>query len=154
MNAEQLKQLLDQRFDLLEQLIAQSERQSDCIKQNQMTDLMQILSSRQKMIEALTQVSRKLREAVGDDPESRVWKDSAERGIYRRRQEKCDQMHQDLLAIEAQCESMLQENRLEIETKMHQLDRGHHAANRYQQNDQHAQTVNTRTRGGMLDLTE
>ncbi len=151
MNAEQLKVLLDHRFDLLAKLIAQSDQQTTCIEQNQLTDLMQVLSARQVLIEQLAEVTRQLNTAVNDDPGQRVWKSTKERESYRERQDHCDQMHQDLLAIEAKCESMLQQSRGQIEEQMLQLDRGHQAANRYQQNEYSAPPE---SRGGMLDLSE
>lgn len=147
MNADELTRLIDARFETLSELMSLGQCQVNAIDENRMSDLMRLLSDKQKPIARLTEIGRALAQAVDDDPNSRTWPSPAARQACKERQEQCDQMHLELLAIEADCESRLQTNRQAVEEKLTRFDSSRLAASRY--GDSSARP----DRGGTLDLS-
>lgn len=133
MESELLVQLIDARFELLSRLITLSRQQRQAIEENQMTELMRVLSDKQKLIEMLAKVSRQLSPASKDDPQQRRWSSEEARQQCRERQEACEQMHVELLAMEAECESGLTSRRGDIEDQLMRLSGADQATKSYSQ---------------------
>lgn len=148
MDANQLSDLIEQRFETLDELLRLSRLQSEAIEAGRMTDLMRVLSQKQQPLSRLTEIAQLLRPAADDDPRLRVWTSESARIACRRQQEQCDQMHMELLAIEADCESRLKDNRETIQRDIEGLQASHQAAMRY------APDRTVATSGGQLDLCE
>ena len=148
MDANQLADLIQQRFATLDELLKLGRRQTEAIEAGRMTDLMRILSQKQHPLSRLTEIAELLRPAVQDDPTLRHWPSENARQTCRRQQEQCDQMHLELLAIEAACESALQDNRASIQHEIEQLNSSYQAAKHY------APQPSVGTSGGQLDLRE
>ncbi len=148
MNGNELSQLIDQRWSALNELLELSHRQTEAIDAGRMSDLMRVLSKKQAPLQQLSDIADRTRTAVDDDPALRHWASESDRQACRLLQDKCDQMHLDLLAIEAACESTLQENRSSIQTEIDQLNASHQAAMHYSPENSVA------TSGGQLDLSE
>ena len=148
MDAEQLSDLIEQRFQTLDELLKLGRLQSEAIEGGRMTELMRVLSQKQEPLNRLTEIAQLLRPAAMDDPGLRVWTSESARLACRRQQEQCDQMHLELLAMEAACESMLQDNRATIQQEIEGLHASHQAAVHYAPNPTLA------TSGRQLDLRE
>lgn len=148
MESSQLTELIDQRWTTLNELLNLGQLQTDAIDAGRMTDLMRILSRKQAPLNRLSELAKLLRAAADDDPTSRIWHSQEARDVCRNRQAQCDEMHLELLAIEAACESTLQQNRNSIQAEIEQLNASHQAAKKY------APEQSIATSGGRLDLSE
>jgi hypothetical protein len=95
----------------------------------------------------LTDVAERLRTAVHDDPGKRRWASQQDRDRCRQQQQECEQMHLELLAIEAQCETELESSRQAIEQRLDRVEAGRRAATSY--SDSTARPPS----GGQLDLS-
>lgn len=148
MNGDELAQLIQQRWTTLRQLLDLGNQQADAIHTGHMNELMAVLSQKQSPLNRLAEISTRIRAAAADDPESRSWSNPTARDQCRRQQDECEQMHMELLAIEAACESALQESRAVIGQQIEQLDASHRAARHYQSESP------ALSAGGRLDLSE
>ncbi len=148
MDGSQLSELIDQRWTTLKELLTLSQLQTEAIDAGRMTELMRILSQKQAPLNRLSELAKSLGSAADDDPSSRSWHSQDSRNACREQQSQCDEMHLELLAIEAACESALQKNRTAIQSDIEQLNASHQAAQRY------APDQSATTSGGSLDLSE
>ena len=147
MNGTELYELMSDRWSTLSQLLEMSNLQMEAINDGRMSDLMRILSNKQQPLSRLADIAERIRSAAEDDPKVRQWETPDHRDRCRQLQEECEQLHLDLLAIEAQCESVLQESRTSIQSQLEQIDTAHRAANSYAKSQVSSQT------GGSLDLS-
>ena len=147
MDSRELTQLIDQRFDTLQRLIELGRRQTEAIDAGHMTELMRLLSAKQPLLQQLSQVAESLRQAASDDPKTRQWDDPEDRNRCRRRQDECDRLHLELLAIEAECETKLTESRDSIQKQLQRVDAGRQATAGY------ASAPAGHSSGGRLDLS-
>ena len=115
MDGRELLELVELRWDALQELLEISNQQNDAIQAGHMTELMQLLSRKQKPLNHLLELADKIGAAVGDDPEARIWDAQSSRDRCRKLQGECEQMHLELLAIEAESESALVESRNHIQ---------------------------------------
>lgn len=145
MDGKQLADLMDLRWTALRRLLEISDQQLAAIDAGQMTELMRLLSEKQKPLNRLAEIAEQIRGAAGDDPATRKWESEESRQRCRQQQEECEKMHLELLAIEAECESALKKSRDTIQQNLEQVDSARQAANRYTQ---------APTSGGRLDLSE
>lgn len=147
MNGNELLQLIEQRWSTLRELLEIGNRQVAAIESERMSELMRLLSEKQSPLSRLSEVASAIRQAAADDPATRSWDSEELRARCRRKQDECEQMHLELLAIEAECETALLESREFIQQKLDRVDAGQQAANSY------ADTQATPTQGGQLDLS-
>lgn len=147
MDGRELSQLIDQRWALLSQLLQMSERQIGAIQESRMTELMGILSEKQVPLNQLAELANRLRPAVENDPQTRVWDTPEQRDRCREQQEECERMHLELLAIEAQCETSLVQGRDRLRQELQRVDNVRQAVSGYG-----GQNLNLDT-GGQLDLS-
>ncbi|MFK8112572.1 MAG: flagellar export chaperone FlgN [Rubripirellula sp.] len=152
MDGQQLSQLMTVRWTALQQLLEVSEHQIQAIRAGHMSELMRILSQKQPHLSRLSNAAAQLRATTSDDPEQRHWDSPALREACRIQQEECEKMHLELLAIEAHCETLLQETRTGIQSELQQIDNAHLAASSYAQS-QATGSQPTSHRGGQLDLS-
>lgn len=146
MDGRELLELVELRWDALQELLEISNQQNDAIQAGHMTELMQLLSRKQKPLNHLLELADKIGAAVGDDPEARIWDAQSSRDRCRKLQGECEQMHLELLAIEAESESALVESRNHIQGELQRVDAAHQAANSY------SRSMDTQT-GAQLDLS-
>lgn len=147
MNGDELSGLIQQRWEILKRLLEISRKQMLAIESGQMSDLMRILSQKQRPLNDLLTIADQLRVAMDDDPERRHWPCTESRQRCRERQNECEQMHLELLAIEAECESTLSSSRQEVQDRLAKVDAGWQAASGYAERPHAAST------GGRLDLS-
>ena len=131
MNANTLCKLMTQRRNVLAELLELGRHQIDVIAAGRMSELMALLAQKQRPLQQLAEICHVLREAAQEDPQQRRWDSETQRQQCREDQEQCEQMHVELLAIEAQCETALQESRETLQQRISRLDSAHQAANQY-----------------------
>ena len=154
MDAITLDQLVDQRHETLTELLKISQHQIDAIETNRMSDLMKILSEKQKTIQRLADLSQRLKPALADNPQTRDWPSESQRDRCRTRQQQCDQMHAELMQIEATCEATLQANRTDMTGRLERLSSGTDATSGYAQAQQFSPTAGPENTGSQLDFSE
>ncbi len=148
MNGKELSELIAQRWSALDELLELGRLQTEAINAGQMSQLMRILSAKQAPLNRLDSIAKLIRAAADDDPTQRAWDNPSIRESCRAQQEQCDQMHLDLLAIEAACETALQENRSSLQAEILQMNASHQAAKYY------APRTSVATSGRQLDLSD
>lgn len=147
MDGAKLSELITERKTILQQLLATSTQQIDAITLGRMSELMSLLGGKQAPLNRLNEISGLLREAEGEDPKSRLWDSPQTREKCRREQDECEQIHLELLAIEAECESSLLASRESLQQQVDRVDAAKQAATRYAHSDARS------TAGGCLDLS-
>jgi len=148
MDGTQLLSLMTQRHTTLCELLELSRQQTAAIEAGHMSQLMQVLSRKQQPIARLTALAREIGEAARDDPAQRDWVCEADRHACRQKQRECEQMHVELLAMEAAGESALQNSRAALQQQISQLDASHQASQQYSTRQVES------TAGARLDLSE
>ncbi len=147
MNGNELLELMEQRWSTLCELLEIGNRQIAAIESERMSELMRLLSEKQMPLNRLAEIAASIRQAADDDPANRQWDSEETRVRCRQRQDECEQLHLQLLAIEAECETSLIESRDFIQQRLDRVDAGQQAANSY------AHALATPTQGGQLDLS-
>ena len=131
MDGCELSELVASRYSTLRELLDASQRQLKSIRAGHMSELMHILSEKQKPLNRLSQIAQRLRAAAQDDHHARRWDDDTSRNQCRQMQTDCEKLHVELLAIEAECETALEASRNSIQDEIERLDSGHQAATGY-----------------------
>ena len=147
MDGTELSELIHQRLSNLRELLDLSRRQMAAIEAGRMSELMRLLSDKQAPLSRLTSLAPQIRAAADDDPAARLWENEQARVSCRRQQEECEKTHLELLAIEAECETALQNSRHRIGQQIDRVDAGKRAATTY------AHSPSGSNRGGQLDLS-
>jgi hypothetical protein len=147
MDGNELSRLIARRAKNLRELLDISDRQMAAIRAGRMSELMRLLSDKQTPLNRLAEVATSIRGAADDDPATRKWESEQARVLCRQQQEECEQMHLELLAIEAECETALKNSRTSIQQKIDRVDAGRQAATGYADSDAPP------TSGGQLDLS-
>ena len=154
MDSQTLADLISQQHATLVELLELSKGQVDAIKSGRMTELMSILSAKQRPIQKLTQLTASLRPAISDNAEDRSWPDPSHRVRCREQQSQCEMMHAKLLEIEAACEALLQENRTDMSERLERLSNGVDATSGYSRAQNFSpQSVTHSSAGSQLDLS-
>jgi hypothetical protein len=76
---QRLSQLVAEKRDCLEQLLRLSEQQLSLIDEGRMTDLLNVLAAKQRLLSALSAVERLLAPFREQDPAARRWRAAADR---------------------------------------------------------------------------
>ena len=147
MNGNEVAALIQQRWEILDQLLSISRLQMTAIEQGQMSELMRLLSEKQKPLNKLIKLGDQLGVASADDSDERLWDSNDIREQCRKQQDDCEKMNLELLAIEAECESKLSKNRDELRQRLERVDSGWQAVSGY------ADQAAPATSGGSLDLS-
>ena len=147
MDGRELSELIENRWLTLRRLLEISARQIDAIGGCRMSELMRLLSEKQAPLSQLLEITEQIQSAAEEDHAARHWESDSQREECRQRQEECERMHLELLAIEAECESALQQSRVTLQQRLDRVDSGRAAANGY------ARTDRPPTSGVTLDLS-
>jgi flagellar biosynthesis/type III secretory pathway chaperone len=108
---ERLSELIAQKLRVLSQLRELAHRQRDTIASGEMSRLLGLLAAKQRMLEALQDVERKLDPFRSQDPESRDWRSEDDRQRARRTAEACESLLREIMQIEQHCESDMRTRR-------------------------------------------
>ncbi|MGB0758855.1 MAG: flagellar export chaperone FlgN [Rubripirellula sp.] len=147
MNGNEVAALIQQRWEILDRLLSIGRLQMRAIEQGQMSELMRLLSEKQKPLNRLIELGGQLEVANADHSDERYWDSDDIREQCRKQQDDCEQMNLELLAIEAECESKLSQNRDELRQRLERVDSGWQAVSGYVDHAAHT------TSGGSLDLS-
>lgn len=145
MDGPQIVDLVDQRWELLQELSQLADRQAVAIEQGRMSELLSILRQKQPPLETLDRLSLELRQRCAP-PQAVRWSSAAERDACRAKNEACQRLHETLLLREAECEAKLQASRQRVEEQLTRSEGAKRAAGSYNASRP------SPTTGGQLDL--
>ncbi len=131
MKSQTLAELVDQRWRILQGLLELGERQAEAVRHNRMSEMLAILKEKQPSLEALQQISQRLREFAGEDPDSRSWASPQARHECRERHDECERMLQRVMQQEAESESALSAARQTLGEQLLRSEGARRAASGY-----------------------
>ena len=131
-NTETLAQLLRQKRAVLEQLAAVAVRQAALIESGDMTELIKLLSAKQKLINALQTAEKLLSPYRGEDPEQRVWKSPEARAACAADSQTCSRLLAQVLEMERNQEQQMMGRRDAVAMQLRQAQSAHQVASAYQ----------------------
>lgn len=112
---DQLVQLIDQKHEVLTQLLTLSQYQLRLAgHDDHISDLMRVLSAKQTLIERLTRIDRTIDPFRQQDPEARIWRSSSERTKCSQTAKQCEVILSELKAIEQRSTEVVSTHRDEI----------------------------------------
>lgn len=117
-STQTLADLVSKRLACLQQLHAIGLKQSQLIAADQMSDLLRLIATKQKLITALQAIEQGLQPFHGEDPEARVWSSPAARQQCAAEAETCRKLLADVMALEAANEKLMTTRRDETATKL------------------------------------
>lgn len=108
---DRLAALIDQKHDLLEQIRSLIGRQSELIQSGDTTRLLNVLAAKQQFLGHLQVVEKGLDPFRSDDPADRRWRSEAFRARVRQTAEENQQLLQQIMRLESECEAKLKHRR-------------------------------------------
>jgi len=124
MDTEILAKLIDAKHDCLGQLLDVGERQAQLIEEGRMTALLNLLATKQKLLEQLQKIEAALDPFRQESPEQRRWDCPATRQRCVEQLQQCEQRLAEVIRREKQCEATLNERRQRLGAR---LDNANHA---------------------------
>lgn len=121
-----LVELVRRRRDCLAEMAGLGRRQLEVIRRDDLTQLMNVLAAKQRLLSELQAVERDLHPFRGQAPESRHWRSPADREGCADRLAECDAIYATILEQEKQGEQALRERRDEVAERLQVV----HAAGR------------------------
>lgn len=92
--------LIDSKLHLLREMHSMSIAQTDFVAQHDMTSLMSLLSRKQELMGALSEIQSELARFQDQDPEQRSWSSPDRRRDCQDKVARCDQLLQELIVME------------------------------------------------------
>jgi len=106
-----LTELIGKKLAVLEQLRDLSRRQSDLIADDNIQRLLSLLSSKQKLLNELQKIQKRLEPFREQDPQSRRWRRPADRERCRQLVERSEALLGEIMLVERQSESEMARRR-------------------------------------------
>ncbi len=100
MNTDLLVKRLQQKRDVLRQLLQLGRCQSRMTQPGATGSVMKLLAAKQRLVTALQAVDAALEPFRGQDPEARIWRRPADRAAARELAAECDRLLADAMALE------------------------------------------------------
>jgi hypothetical protein len=143
---EILSERIEQKLALLVQLRDLGRRQAALIEEGDVTQLLKLLSAKQRLLGALQSLERELDPFRDDDPEARAWITSAHRQKCAENAAACEALLRSIVEQERQCEAQMKLRRDEAALR---LDGAHSVAAAHR-----AYAADEFPAAGRLDLTQ
>ncbi len=140
-----LADLIHGKHGLLLQLRDLGRRQLELIEANDLTQLLKLLASKQKLLTALQELERRLDPFRSQDPETRVWRTADDRDRCARTAAECEVVRAEIVRGERMSETRLTFRRDEAASRLH----GVHQASQIR----HAYTEGGELERRQLDLS-
>ena len=141
---------------MLEQLLAVGQRQSELINEGDLPTLLQLLSTKQRLILALRSTENELAPYQQEDPEARVWPSPESRAECAADAEVCNRLLPQVVALEKSHEEQMTTRRDEVSAQLQQAQSAQVASSAYQPHARHTPSI-TPPKGvnlaASLDLT-
>jgi hypothetical protein len=132
MDTDVLAQLIGSKHELLLQIRQLVARQAEWVAADDMTRIMQVLAVKQRLLDALQDVERRLDPFRQEDPERRIWRTPDDRQRTRDLSARCDALLREILSLERTCESTMVQRRDQAATQLQGAHRSAQVASAYQ----------------------
>lgn len=132
MDTEVLAQLINAKFQLLSQLQQLATRQAAVVAGDDMSRMIQLLAVKQKLLNTLDELERRLDPFRDQDPDRRVWSTPARREQVREVSAQCDKLLREIMSIERGCESQLIHRRDQAADELHGVHLSAQVVSEYQ----------------------
>ncbi|MHC2067404.1 flagellar protein FlgN [Bremerella sp. T1] len=143
---DQLVQLIDQKHEVLTQLLTLSQYQLRLAgHDSHIDDLMRVLAAKQTLIERLTRIDRTMDPFRQQNPESRVWRSASERTQCSQKAKQCEVLLTELKQLEHKSTEVVASHRDEISKLLRETHTSVDSASAYSE-------MNAPTSGG-FDFT-
>jgi len=144
-----LSALIHRKLDLLTQLRDMGRKQLELVREGSLTELLDVLSTKQRVLLQLQRIERELDPFRNQDPETRVWRTSDARQRCSQELAQCELLFKEIVAQEKESEQELIRRRDETAIQLQGVHRASRARGAYA-------TVTTARGGGPshLDLTD
>ena len=113
-----LAQLIRRKHECLRQLLEMGGKQVELVRSGSMTELLDVLSAKQRVLDRLVQIEGALAPFRDQDPEGRQWRSSDERRECAEKLDQCESMLAGIVAQEKQSEHELTRRRDEAATRL------------------------------------
>jgi hypothetical protein len=104
---EVLAERMEQKLSLLMQLRDLGRRQSVLIDAGDLTQLLKLLSAKQRLLSALHTIERALDPFRSEDPEARIWASSAQRSRCAQAATECERLLRAIVEQERESETQM-----------------------------------------------
>ena len=134
LDTDNLHELVGKKHDLLSQLRDVGCRQRELIEAGDMTQLLKLLSSKQRLLNGLQSIERQLDPFRQQNPAERTWRNSAERDRCARLAADCEGLLADVVAEEKRSESQLVAHRDRVAVQLQSANQTAQARRAYAEN--------------------
>jgi flagellar biosynthesis/type III secretory pathway chaperone len=131
-----LAELISQKHEVLEQMRQLTRQQTNHIDSGDSTQLLTLLGAKQRLLNMLHEIEKKLTPFRAEDPESRVWRNQQDRQRCQQAAARCQTLLDEIMLVEKQCESEMVRRRDETAEKLQGLHTAAKARQAYSQNHQ------------------
>ena len=113
-----LAELIHRKHEVLVRLCDIGRQQVRLIDDGETSTLLQLLSAKQNMISSLQQLEREMAPYQAEDPETRVWPNPADRALCAAQAEECNQMLEQIVAMERNSADRITARRNEVAAQL------------------------------------
>ena len=131
MDTDVLAQLINAKLELLSQLRQLAVRQAELIEAADMSRILSLLAVKQRLLNTVDDIERRLDPFRQQDPEQRVWQSPEHRQRARDASARCDVLLQEVIAIERQGETYLTRRRDQAADQLQGVHRSLQVAKAY-----------------------
>ena len=124
LETDTLSELIRQKRDLLLRLRNMGKRQMEFVAEGEMTQLLDVLAAKQRVLGNLQRVERGLDPFRSQDPETRVWRSAEARAECSELLDECQRLLGETVEQERQSEAALTVRRDEAAVRLHTVARG------------------------------
>lgn len=129
---DQLVQLIDQKHEVLTQLLTLSQYQLRLAGHSEyIDDLMRVLAAKQTLIERLTHIDRTMDPFRQQNPEARVWRSASERTQCSQKARHCEVLLTELKQLEQKSTEIVTTHRDEISKLLQETNTSVDSASAY-----------------------
>ena len=143
-----LAELVEKKHDLLVQLRDVGYRQMELIDGADMTQLLKLLSSKQRLLTALQDVERQLNPFRRENPDDRVWRTPADRARCAELAARSESLLAEVVEQEKRSETQLRAHRDRVAEELEGAHQAARAASAYSENPwTHSQQLDLSSEG-------
>jgi flagellar biosynthesis/type III secretory pathway chaperone len=118
LSTKTLAELVRRKHGVLVQLCDIGRRQQLIVEQGETGTLLQLLSAKQTLITALQQLEREMAPYRSEDPDARIWPSIEERGRCAQQAEECNQLLEQIVALEKHSADQMTARRNEVAAQL------------------------------------
>ena len=131
LETDKLAELVRRKYDCLVQLRAMGARQLELIRGGSITELLDVLSAKQRLIVELQRIQKGLKPFHGQDPEQRRWRTPADRQECAENVRRCETLLGEIMGQEKRSTDELTWRRDEAATRLQGVHRASQARGAY-----------------------